>query len=100
MKHQLVVVLNEDVEGAVIVVPRVLDLHVRAGGHSTRRLGALGTTAVERVPLPSVVVAGTRRVAVPVAPITVVGVGITLPIGARAGNILSTLARHLGFWIL
>lgn len=32
VEHQLVVVLDEDVEGAVVVVPRVLHLDVGAGG--------------------------------------------------------------------
>lgn len=32
VKHQLVVVLDEDVKRAVVVIPRVLDLDVLAGG--------------------------------------------------------------------
>merc|ERR550517_905207 len=70
-------------------------------GHSTRPLGALRSTVVEGMPLPCVIVAGTRRVAVPVPSITVVGVGVTLSISSRAGNTLtttSTLARHFQFW--
>lgn len=32
VEHQLVVIFDEDVEGAVIIVPRVLDLDVQARG--------------------------------------------------------------------
>merc|ERR550517_70909 len=69
-------------------------------GHSTRPLGAPRSTVVEGMPLPRVIVAGTRRVAVPVPSITVVCVGVTLSISSRAGNTLtttSTLARHFQF---
>lgn len=47
VKHQLVVIFDEDVEGAVVVVPRVLDLDVRArGGHVQNQIqsGRLGVT--------------------------------------------------------
>merc|ERR1719184_712 len=74
-------------------------------GHSPRPLGALRATFVERVALSSVIVAGTRIIAVSVTPVTVVGVGVALTISPRAGNALpttstfattiSTLSRHL-----
>lgn len=37
VKHQLVVVLDEDVERAVVVIPRVLDLDVGAGGRHVQQ---------------------------------------------------------------
>lgn len=47
VKHQLVVIFDEDVEGAVVVVPRVLDLDVQAcRGHVQKQVqsGRLGVT--------------------------------------------------------
>jgi hypothetical protein len=73
-------------------------------GYVPRHMGAPGATDVERVAVPGVIVAGfgTRRVDVPVAPVTAVCEGVALTVGPRAANTLptiSTLARPdiLGF---